>query len=121
MKMTAKLPLLSGLVFLTFSLMNLNLKAQESSVSSEAADTLNNKIENAKSDVDLLKRLKVTGYMQAQWQLADTAGAITPYSGGAFPIGTDNRFALRRGRVKFTYENELSTFVLQIDATEKGV
>jgi len=77
--------------------------------------------DNTKTNVELIKRLKITGYIQAQWQLADTAGAITPYSGGAFPIATDNRFSVRRGRIKFAYEHELSKFVLQIDATEKGV
>jgi hypothetical protein len=121
MKMTSKLPLLATLATFSFIFGSFKGFAQESSVSSEAADSLNGKIENVKSDVDLLKRLKVTGYIQAQWQFADTAGAVTPYSGGAFPIATDNRFAVRRGRIKFSYENELSTFVLQIDATEKGV
>ena len=28
---------------------------------------------------------------------------------------------IRRGRVKFAYEGKLTQFVLQIDATEKGV
>jgi hypothetical protein len=121
MKMTSKLPILATLVTVALIFANFKGFAQESSVSSEAADTLNSKIENVKSDLELLKRLKVTGYIQAQWQLADTAGAVTPYSGGAFPSATDNRFAVRRGRIKFTYENELSTYVLQIDATEKGV
>lgn len=98
-------------------------KAQEveSPILPEVVDTLNGKIESAKSDIDLLKRLKVSGYIQAQWQLTDTVGAVTPFSGGAFPKYSDNRFALRRGRVKFTYENEFSTYVLQLDATEKGV
>jgi len=119
--MTSRLHILATLV--TFSLVLATIKgfAQETSVSSEAADTLNNKIENVQSELNLIKRLKITGYIQAQWQLADTAGAVTPYSGGAFPIATNNRFAIRRGRIKFTYENELSHYVLQIDATEKGV
>lgn len=95
--------------------------AQEETSIPVFVDTLNGKIENVKSDVDLLKRLKVTGYIQAQYQLADTVGAVTPFSGGAFPKYSDNRFAVRRGRVKFSYENEFSTFVLQLDATEKGV
>ncbi|MEI6061152.1 MAG: hypothetical protein WCR72_10610 [Bacteroidota bacterium] len=76
--------------------------------------------ENTKSDIELIKRLKVSGYMQAQWQLADTAG-IKSFSGGNFPTNANNRFAVRRGRVKFTYDNEFSQFVLQLDATEKGV
>ena len=119
--MTSRIPILATIV--TFALIFANFKgfAQESSVTSEAADTLNNKIENVQSELNLLKRLKISGYIQAQWQLADTAGAVTPYSGGAFPIATDNRFAIRRGRIKFAYENEHSTYVLQIDATEKGV
>jgi len=121
MKMISKLPLLTSLVIFSILFANNMAFAQESSVSSEAADTLNNKIENVQSELTLLKKLKVSGYIQAQWQLADTAGAVTLYSGGAFPVGTDNRFAVRRGRVKFAYENELSNFVLQIDATEKGV
>ncbi len=119
--MNSKLPFIAILVAMTLTFSSYKVLAQESSVSSEAADTLNGKIENVKSDVELLKRLKVTGYIQAQWQLADTAGAVTPFSGGAFPAASDNRFAVRRGRIKFTYDNELSTFVLQLDATEKGV
>lgn len=119
--MNSKLPFIAILVAMTLTFSSYKVYAQESSVSSEAADTLNGKIENVKSDVELLKRLKVTGYIQAQWQLADTAGAVTPFSGGAFPAASDNRFAVRRGRIKFTYDNELSTFVLQLDATEKGV
>lgn len=76
--------------------------------------------ENTKSDIELIKRLKVTGYIQAQWQLADTAG-INSFSGGNFVKTTDNRFAVRRGRVKFTYDYNFTQFVLQLDATEKGV
>jgi hypothetical protein len=121
MKMNFKLPLAASLITCSFLIANKPVLAQESSVTSEAADTLNNKIENVQTELSLLKKLKVSGYIQAQWQLADTAGAVTPYSGGVFPIASDNRFNIRRGRIKFAYENELSTYVLQIDATEKGV
>ena len=87
----------------------------------QAVDTLNTKIENVKSDLDLLKKLKISGYIQAQWQLADSAGQLSPFSAGNFPKNSDNRFMIRRGRVKFAYEGKLTQFVLQIDATEKGV
>lgn len=76
--------------------------------------------DNTKTDIELIRRLKVSGYIQAQWQLADTAG-INSFSGGNFPKYTDNRFMIRRGRIKFTYEHDFSLFVLQLDATEKGV
>lgn len=87
----------------------------------QAVDTLNAKIDNVRSDLDLLKKLKITGYIQAQWQLADTAGQLSPFSAGNFPKNSDNRFMIRRGRVKFAYEGKLTQFVLQIDATEKGL
>jgi len=84
------------------------------------ADTLNDKIENVSTSVQILSRLKISGYLQAQWQKADTAG-ISSFSGGNFPKHSNNRFGVRRGRVKFTYEHELSAFVVQLDATEKGI
>lgn len=87
----------------------------------ESADTLNAKIETVKSDLEVMKKLKLSGYVQAQWQLADTIGQASPFSGGSFPKNSDNRFSVRRGRLKLTYEGRLSQAVLQIDATERGV
>lgn len=112
-----------AMILLAVSFSGLSAWSQEadSVAIKQSADTLNAKIENVKSDVDLLKKLKISGYIQAQWQLADTAGQLSPYSGGAFPKNADNRFMIRRGRVKFTYEGKLSQFVLQIDATQNGV
>lgn len=109
--------------FLLAACLATSVSAQEpeNAMVPEVIDTLNGKIENVKTEVELLKRLKVSGYVQAQWQLADTVGAVTPFSGGSFPKYSDNRFAVRRGRVKFSYEHEFSTYVLQLDATEKGV
>jgi len=86
----------------------------------QVLSTIQSDHDNTTSEIDLLKRLKITGYIQAQWQLADTAG-INSFSGGNFLKTTDNRFTIRRGRVKFTYDYDFSQFVLQLDATEKGV
>lgn len=121
MKGISKLPLFVKFASVILVFGSLKGFSQESQITSEAVDTLNSKIENVKSDLELFKRLKITGYIQAQWQLDDTIGSSTPFSGGSFPKYSNNRFELRRGRIKFTYENELSTYVLQIDATEKGV
>ena len=121
MKINSKLPFIATLVAVILTFAGFSGYAQETSVSSEAADTLNSKIETVKSDLDLLKKLKITGYIQAQWQHTDTAGSVTPFSGGAFPTASNNRYMLRRGRIKFAYDNEFSTFVLQLDATEKGL
>jgi hypothetical protein len=72
------------------------------------------------SDNVLAKRLKVTGYVQMQYQLADTAG-ISSFAGGNFSTGVDNRMTVRRGRVKFAYEYENAQAVMQFDITEKGL
>lgn len=84
------------------------------------ADTLYPALEKVQSDVSLLNRLKISGYLQAQFQLADTAG-IESFAGGNFPSGVDNRFSVRRGRFKLAYDYSLSQYVIQVDVTEKGV
>ena len=86
----------------------------------KSADTLNSKIEQLKDEVGFLKKLRISGYIQPQWQIADTNG-ISSFAGGNFPKHSDNRFSVRRGRVKVAYEGEYSQFVIQIDATERGI
>ncbi|MCX6307885.1 MAG: hypothetical protein NTY32_03300 [Bacteroidia bacterium] len=77
-------------------------------------------VEQLQSDNALAKRLKITGYIQTQFQKADTAG-IASFAGGDFTSGIDNRIAVRRGRVKFLYDNENAQAVVQFDITEKGL
>jgi hypothetical protein len=83
-------------------------------------DTLYPIIEQLNQDLTIYKKLKVSGYIQAQYQYADTAG-ITSFAGGNFPTNSNQRFAVRRGRVKFAYAGSNSQFVLQLDLTEKGL
>ncbi len=98
--------------------MSLGISAQEEAPN--PMDTLARSVMKLQSDMDLLKKVKITGYLQPQFQYIDSAGAAT-FAGGNFPAHTDKRFALRRARVKFEYTNDLSQYVFQIDATEKGV
>lgn len=94
-----------------------NANAQE-----QKPDTLAKAIEQLQSDVSWLKNLKISGYIQAQAQFADSLGAKTDMNGGAFPAGSDKRFAIRRGRLKFVYSsNPLSQYAMQIDVSETGV
>ncbi len=98
-----------------FSFIFLSSNAQESK-----SDTLAKAIEQLQSDVALLKNLKVTGYIQAQVQFADSSG-ISSYAGGNFPANIDKRFQVRRGRLKFAYSsNTWSQYVVQFDITENG-
>lgn len=83
-------------------------------------DEIPAKVENLESDVSLLKKIKFTGYIQGQFQLAQTAG-IKSVAGGDFPAGIDKRFMVRRGRLKASYMNSFSQYTLQTDATENGI
>src|SRR5688572_13019855 len=46
--------------------------------------------------------LKISGYIQPQFQIAEEKG-VKSYSGGDFAENVSNRFMLRRGRVRFDY------------------
>jgi hypothetical protein len=83
-------------------------------------DTLANTVKTIQSDLKSLKKLKLSGLIQAQLQFADSNG-IASFAGGNFNANTDKRFSVRRGRLKATYTGNLSLFVVQIDVTEKGV
>lgn len=81
---------------------------------------MNETILDLKSTVDELKKIKLSGYIQSQYQSIENDGASS-FSGGNFSAGLHNRFLVRRGRLKAVYENKNSQYVLQIDATEKGL
>ena len=90
--------------------------AQE--VEGTPTDTLGAAVNKLQSAVELMQRLKVTGYLQFQSQFTDSLG--NAFAGGAFPANTDKRFGVRRGRLKFAYNTLLTSFVAQFDMTEKG-
>jgi len=85
-----------------------------------ALEGLNETYLETKTTVDALKKIKLSGYIQTQFQSADVDG-ITSFSGGNFNAGMHNRLMIRRGRLKITYDNDITNYVLQIDATEKGL
>jgi len=71
-----------------------------------------------KNVVDLLNRLKVTGYLQAQF-VDDERSRDELVTGGTRNF---DQFSVRRGRVKFTYQaTPTSKFVIQPDITTSGV
>lgn len=108
------------LLVIVFAFNSYKAHAQEGFAS--VTDSLANELEQVKSDVTKLKKLKISGYIQAQYQSGDSIPG--KFIGGDFKDANGgiqaNRFKLRRGRIKFAYETELSQFVLQFDVTENG-
>lgn len=72
------------------------------------------------------ENLRITGYIQPQFQKAQSDGALS-FAGGNFSQFSSSRFMLRRARVKIDYVLPSKTrfpqalFSFQIDATERGV
>lgn len=105
----------------------IGLKASAQEVSEAPLDTLTRSVAAIQSTLEVMSRLKFTGYIQTQFQWTDSAGTAS-FAGGNFNSGVDKRFMLRRGRVKIQYDAPLnglgistSQYVFQIDVSEKGM
>jgi hypothetical protein len=72
------------------------------------------------------ENIRISGYMQPQFQVAQADGAQT-FEGGNFSQFSRSRFMLRRARVKIDYllmtkeRFPQVLFTFQVDATERGV
>lgn len=86
----------------------------------EPEDTTVQTVNKLYNDVEFLKRFQITGYIQTQFQWADSSG-IASASGGNFATGVDKRFSVRRGRLKVTYDKYFNKVVFQTDMTERGL
>lgn len=71
------------------------------------------------AEINILKKIKFSGFIQGQWQMADTIGSPS-YNGGTFS-GLDNRFNVRKARFKTTYAGDNSQIAFQFDLRETGV
>src|SRR5215210_5997934 len=92
----------------------------QTTISTPTPDSIDIRLKALEKSAAILKNLKITGYVQAQWQLAQAPG-IKSYAGGDFPVLSDNRFMIRRGRIKFTYTEEFYQLVIQPDLNERNI
>jgi len=108
----------------TYLLFSGFLEAQELN-EMEELETRTSTLENS---VRLLQKFKVSGYIQAKYQYAQTDADGTNFkltqrrnNYETSELKDFSRFGLRRGRIKFTYEDGIASGVVQIDVTEKGI
>ena len=100
--------------------LTVNVQSQEAE--ENPLDTLARSVRGILDEMGKQKRLKITGYVQPQYQYCDSAGAPS-VAGGDFSNGTNNyfsRFMMRRGRIKTTYTYENVLLMVNVDFTEKG-
>lgn len=74
---------------------------------------------NAPSSYDI-HDIKITGYLQTQYQKAQSSG-INSFSGGDFAPNSNSRFIIRRGRLKIDRVDKYSSIVFQLDGTQNGI
>ena len=120
--MKSKILLLLGILILKIN----PVSAQGPPDKAINVDSLMKQVDDNRKAINLMKRLKVSGYIHLQYQHADSAGQPS-FNGGNFAPGVDNRFSVRRGRVKVAYTTptnskgiSTSQFVVQFDVTERG-
>ncbi|MDR1698555.1 MAG: OprO/OprP family phosphate-selective porin [Prevotellaceae bacterium] len=95
----------------------LTAPAQES-VSIEQLEQRTANVENA---IKVLQKLKISGYVQAQYQWGEKDASLKVGSANENSEESFDRFGVRRGRIKFAYEDGWALGVFQLDVTEKGV
>lgn len=90
-------------------------------------DALAEQYAETKNDVLALKRLKISGYMQARYGWSEAANYNVSEQGtatkpAATPAAPSNQgLFIRRGRLKAVYDADRSAYVVQIDIIPAGV
>lgn len=92
----------------------------------DLVDTTNHMGKGMLAIYERYNRVRISGYIQPQFQIASSKGSES-YAGGNFSEMANNRFMLRRGRLRVDYAHlndkgePTSYFVFQFDGTERGV
>lgn len=94
-----------------------------------STDSLSNDVRELKKGAAVLawlKKFHISGYAQFQYQHTDTDNVKT-FEGGNFAANSNNRFKIRRGRLKVEFSNENKKGVInyyavvQINVNENGI
>lgn len=69
-------------------------------------------------EIKTLKKIKISGYFQPQFQIATAKGI--KYPGGDFGSNVDKRFSVRRARLRVNYSSKPFEMVLVTENTERS-
>lgn len=114
-------------IFVGFFICASILNAQEE-VELTPIEKLEQTTENLGNAISKLQKLKISGYIQTQYQYGETdadginfklANRANAYDQSE--LQSFGHFGVRRGRIKFTYETGIVQGVFQPDFTEKGL
>lgn len=98
------------------------LQAQETAKQLNARiDSLAEETTTLDKVVQKLSKFKVTSYIQGQYQYGQEDATLKVGDKNEHPDRGFNRIGIRRGRLKFEYNDGIGTAAVQIDANDKGV
>lgn len=83
-------------------------------------NSIEKRLDALEKDMIKMNRLKVSGYIQAQYQWGEENASLKVGSSNENTEKSFNRFGVRRGRVKFTFEDGIASAVFQLDFTDKN-
>jgi hypothetical protein len=84
-------------------------------------EVLQQKVETLDGAVKTLQKLKITGYLQSQYQYGEKNASLKVGTANENPDESFGRIGIRRGRVKFTYDDGLASTVFELDLTDKAL
>lgn len=89
----------------------------------ETNSTLESKQQTETQDetIKVLQKLKVSGYIQPQFQYIGKDATLKDVTSNENKEKSFNSIGIRRGRIKFIYEEGIASGVFQLDMTERGV
>lgn len=87
----------------------------------ERIDTLSNEMETLDKIVKNLSKFKVSAYIQGQYQYGQKDATLKVGDSNEDPEKGFNRIGIRRGRMKFEYNDGIGTGAIQIEVNDKGV
>lgn len=108
-----------------FSILLLGVNSRAQDVETSDLEKLEQRTQLLENTVKTLQKFKISGYIQTQYQIAQPDAALSTNMkvGGVNENLEKNysRFGIRRGRIKFAYEEGIASGVFQLDMTENGV
>jgi phosphate-selective porin len=100
-------------------LVSFSITAQE--IKLTPLEELQQKTETLENEIAKGKKWKISGYIQTQYQQGEKNASLKVGSPNENSEASFNRTGIRRGRIKFMYEEGVASGVFQMDLTDKGI